>query len=53
MDNGAMKKSKKPAGKKIKRPPRMQLTREEVIERMKTFSERKEQFLATARTGKG
>lgn len=38
---------------KIKRPPRIQLTREEVIERMKTFSERKEQFLATARTGKG
>lgn len=37
---------------KIERPPRAQLTKEEVIERMKTFSERKEQFLATARASK-
>jgi hypothetical protein len=45
-------KNKKPPETKFKRPPRVNLTREEVIERMKTFSERKEQFLATARTGK-
>jgi hypothetical protein len=51
MDNEAMK-NKKPPEKKFKGPPRVKLTRDEVIERMKTFSERKEQFLATARTGK-
>jgi len=37
---------------KLKRPPRAQLTREEVIERIKKFPERKEQFLATAPTKK-
>ena len=35
-----------------RRPLRMQLSREEVLKRMKEFSKRKEQFLAAARTGK-
>ena len=35
-----------------RRPPRMQLSREEVLKRMKEFSKRKEQFLAAARAGK-
>jgi len=38
--------------KETKRPPRAQLTKEEVVERMKKFPEREERFLATARTGK-
>lgn len=37
---------------RVKRPRRVKLTKEEIIKRMKTFSERKERFLATARTGK-
>jgi len=37
---------------KVERPPRAKLTKEEVIERMKKFPERKERFLATARTSK-
>lgn len=47
----AMKKSKT-TKTRTERPPRVQLTKEEVLNRMKTFSERKERFLATARTGK-
>jgi hypothetical protein len=45
---------KKPKTTKAKseRPRRVHLTKEEVLERMRTFSERKERFLATARTGK-
>ena len=35
-----------------RRPPRMQLSEEEVVKRMKEFSKRKEQFLAAARAGK-
>ena len=46
-----MKKDKTTSETK-KRPPRANLTREEVIERMKKFPERKERFLATVRTGK-
>jgi hypothetical protein len=38
--------------KKPKRPPRVQLSEEEVLKRMKEFSKRKEQFLAAARAGK-
>jgi hypothetical protein len=34
------------------RPPRAVVTKEEALRRMKEFSKRKEQFLATARTGK-
>ena len=48
----SMGKNKKTSKTKFKRPLRAKLTTEEVIERMKKFPERKEQFLATARTGK-
>jgi hypothetical protein len=47
-----MKKDKTTKETKNERPPRVILTKEEVIERMKKFPERKERFLATARTGK-
>jgi hypothetical protein len=44
----------KTAQKRIseERPRRAQLTREEVLKRMKEFSKRKEQFLAAARASK-
>ena len=45
-------KKRKTSKAKTERPQRVHLTKEEVLERMKTFSERKERFLATARTGK-
>jgi hypothetical protein len=44
------KKTKRPSSNE--RPRRAQLTKEEVLKRMKEFSKRKEQFLATARTSK-
>jgi len=47
-----MKNDKPTKETKNQRPPRAKLTKEEVVERMKTFPERKERFLATARTGK-
>jgi hypothetical protein len=47
-----MKNNKTTTKTKKQRPPRAQLTKEEVVERMKKFPERKERFLATARTGK-
>jgi hypothetical protein len=47
-----MKKDQTTTEKKDQRPPRAKLTKEEVIERMKKFPERKERFLATARTSK-
>jgi len=47
-----MKKDKTTKETETKRPPRANLTKEEVVERMKKFPERKERFLATARTGK-
>ena len=37
---------------KIERPPRAKISEQEALKRMKEFSQRKEQFLATARTGK-
>lgn len=36
----------------LERPPRVKLTEEEVIKRMKEFSKRKEQILAAARACK-
>jgi hypothetical protein len=45
-------KNDKTTTEKTKRPPRVHLTKEEVVERMKKFPERKERFLATARTDK-
>ena len=47
-----MKNDKTTTKTKKQRPPRAILTKEEVVERMKSFPERKERFLATARTGK-
>lgn len=38
---------------KVERPRRAVVSEREALKRMKEFSKRKEQFLATARTGKG
>jgi len=38
---------------KVERPRRAVVSEREALKRMKDFSKRKEQFLATARTGKG
>ena len=37
---------------KVERPSRATVSEKEALKRMKEFSKRKEQFLATARTGK-
>ena len=37
---------------KVERPPRATVSEKEALKRMKGFSKRKGQFLATARTGK-
>ena len=47
-----MKKDKTTKETENQRPPRANLTKEEVVDRMKRFPERKERFLATARTSK-
>jgi hypothetical protein len=47
-----MKKSRTIKEHKIERPPRAVVTEKEALKRMKEFSKRKGQFLATARTGK-
>ena len=38
---------------KIERPKRAKLSREETLKRMEAFDERKEQFIASIRKGKG
>jgi hypothetical protein len=48
-----MKRAKEIKELKIERPPRAKVSEKEALKRMKEFSKRKEQFLATARTGKG
>jgi hypothetical protein len=48
-----MKKLKAVKEVKVERPPRSAVSEEEALKRMKEFSRRKEQFLATARTGSG
>jgi hypothetical protein len=48
-----MKKEKAIKELKIERPRRAVVSEKEALKRMKDFSKRKEQFLATARTGKG
>jgi hypothetical protein len=48
-----MKKEKAIKELKIERPRRAVVSEKEALRRMKDFSKRKEQFLATARTGKG
>lgn len=47
-----MKKMKTVKELKFERPPRAIVSEKEALKRMKKFSKRKEQFLATARTGK-
>jgi len=47
-----MKKLKAVKELKVERPPRAVVSEREALKRMKEFSKRKEQFLATARTGK-
>jgi hypothetical protein len=47
-----MKKLKAVKELKIERPPRAVVSEREGLKRMKDFAKRKEQFLATARTGK-
>jgi hypothetical protein len=37
---------------KIERPPRAKVSEKEALKRMKEFPKRKEQFVATIRTGK-
>ena len=49
---GVMKKLKAVKELKVERPPRAVVSEKEALKRMKEFSKRKEQFLATARTGK-
>jgi hypothetical protein len=48
-----MKREKSIRDIKSERPPRAVISEKEALKRMKEFSKRKEQFLATARTGKG
>jgi hypothetical protein len=48
-----MKRAKDIKEPKVERPPRATVSEKEALKRMKEFSKRKEQFLATARTGKG
>ena len=48
-----MKKEKAIEELKIERPRRAIVSEKEALKRMREFSKRKEQFLATARTGKG
>ena len=50
--NEVTEKEKTTSDERPRRPPRMQLSREEVLKRMKESSKRKEQFLAAARAGK-
>jgi hypothetical protein len=47
-----MKKLKAVKELKVERPPRAVVSEKEALKRMKEFPKRKEQFLATARTGK-
>jgi len=48
-----MKREKLTEDLKIERPRRAIVSEKEALKRMKDFSKRKEQFLTTARTGKG
>lgn len=47
-----MKKPKAMRELKVERPPRAVVSEKDALKRVKEFSKRKEQFLATARTGK-
>jgi hypothetical protein len=48
-----MKREKTIKALKSERPRRVIVSEKEALKRMKDFSKRKEQFIATARTGKG
>jgi hypothetical protein len=48
-----MKRAKEIKELKVERPPRAKVSEKEALKRIKEFPKRKEQFLATARTGKG
>jgi hypothetical protein len=52
MQNDLMKKSKTSKQIKVERPPRVTVSKEEALKRMKAFAQRKERFLATARANK-
>lgn len=47
-----MKRAKDIKEVKVDRPSRAKVSEKEALKRMKEFSKRKEQFLATVRTGK-
>jgi hypothetical protein len=47
-----MKRAKDIKELKVERPPRAKVSEKDALKRMKEFSKRKEQFLATARAGK-
>jgi hypothetical protein len=47
-----MKRAKDIKELKVERPTRAKVSEKDALKRMKEFSKRKEQFLATARTGK-
>jgi len=47
-----MKRAKDIKELKVERPPRAKVSEKDALKRMKEFSKRKEQFLATARRGK-
>jgi hypothetical protein len=47
-----MKRAKAIKELKIERAPRAKVSEQDALKRMKEFAKRKEQFLATARTGK-
>jgi hypothetical protein len=48
-----MKREKEIKESRIEAPRRVVVSEKEALKRMKDFSKRKEQFLGTARTGKG
>ena len=47
-----MKRAKDIKELKVERPPCAKVSEKDALKRMKEFAKRKEQFLATARTGK-
>ena len=51
-DERIMKRERAIKELKVERPRRADVSEKEALKRMKDFSKRKEQFLATARTGK-
>jgi hypothetical protein len=46
-----MKKLQEVKELKIQRPPRKKISEQEALQRMKEFSQRREQFIAIVRTG--